>query len=89
MELPDEAVLRHYEAIREEDRLAMGLGQIELARAQEVLHRHLPPPPANVLDVGGGTGAHASWLAAEGYHVRLIDVSPRRERPSQSQRWRP
>jgi SAM-dependent methyltransferase len=30
-----------------------------------------------VLDVGGGTGVHASWLAADGYRVHLIDLAPR------------
>jgi 2-polyprenyl-3-methyl-5-hydroxy-6-metoxy-1,4-benzoquinol methylase len=73
----DEAVLRHYEAIQEEDRIAHGFAQLELLRVQEVLRRHLQPPPASVLDVGGGTGVHSRWLAADGYRVRLIDVTPR------------
>jgi ubiquinone/menaquinone biosynthesis C-methylase UbiE len=42
-----------------------------------VLRRHLPPPPASVLDVGGGTGVHARWLLADGYRVHLIDLTPR------------
>jgi SAM-dependent methyltransferase len=29
-----------------------------------------------VLDVGGGTGVHAEWLAAEGYDVELVDPVP-------------
>ena len=29
-------------------------GLIELARTQEIILRHLPPPPGAVLDVGGG-----------------------------------
>ena len=36
-----------------------------------------PVPPAQVLDVGGATGVHASWLAQDGYQVRLVDISPR------------
>jgi len=45
-----------------------------------VLHHqlldHLPPPPAAVLDVGGGAG-HQSWpLAAAGYDVTVLDSSP-------------
>ena len=31
---------------------------------------------ATVLDVGGGPGGHACWLAARGYRVHLIDVTP-------------
>ncbi len=42
-----------------------------------MLRRHLPKLPAKVLDVGGGTGVHAQWLAAEGYRVHLIDPAPR------------
>jgi ubiquinone/menaquinone biosynthesis C-methylase UbiE len=46
-------------------------------RTQEILRRHLPAPPALVLDVGGGTGVHTSWLLDDGYEVHLIDLTPR------------
>jgi ubiquinone/menaquinone biosynthesis C-methylase UbiE len=72
-----DGVLGHYQAIREEDRITTGLGQLELVRTQEVLRRHLPDPPARVLDVGGGTGVHAAWLAADGYAVHVVDLTPR------------
>lgn len=32
--------------------------------------------PARILDVGGGTGVYAAWLAEAGYEVHLIDVIP-------------
>lgn len=35
----------------------------------------LPVPPAEVVDVGGGTGQVAVPLAAEGYHVTVLDPS--------------
>ncbi|MGW4526873.1 class I SAM-dependent methyltransferase [Amycolatopsis sp. NPDC004378] len=45
-----------------------------------VLHRqllaHLPPPPAAVLDVGGGAGHQSFPLARAGYDVTLLDPSP-------------
>ena len=45
-----------------------------------VMHRqlldHLPPPPASVLDVGGGAGHQSFPLAQAGYHVTLLDSSP-------------
>ena len=48
-------------------------GVLELVRTQEVLRRHLPPAPADVLDVGGGPGRHADWLADDGFAVHLVD----------------
>jgi S-adenosylmethionine-dependent methyltransferase len=44
-----------------------------------VLHHqlleHLPPPPAPVLDVGGGAGHQSFPLASAGYEVTLLDPS--------------
>src|SRR5690606_3308667 len=44
-----------------------------------VLHRqlsqHLPPPPATVLDVGGGAGHQSIPLAHAGYDVTILDAS--------------
>ena len=37
---------------------------------------HLPPPPASVLDVGGGAGNQSFPLAEAGYDVTLLDSSP-------------
>ena len=59
----------------EAGRLFRDHGTIELARTQEILLRHLPPSPATVLDVGGGTGVYACWLASRGYRVTLVDAS--------------
>ena len=60
----------------ETGRLFRGHGRIELARTQEIILRHLPPPPGPVLDVGGGPGVYACWLAGLGYHVTLVDAVP-------------
>jgi S-adenosylmethionine-dependent methyltransferase len=40
------------------------------------LLEHLPPPPAPVLDVGGGAGHQSFPLAQAGYEVTLLDSSP-------------
>jgi ubiquinone/menaquinone biosynthesis C-methylase UbiE len=66
----------HYAAGAEAGRLARGAGRLEFARTQEVLRRSLPPPPAVVLDVGGGPGLYACWLASLGYEVHLYDPVP-------------
>src|SRR5207244_9616974 len=50
-----------------------GASRIEFARTKELLQRVLGPPPADVLDVGGGPGAYAAWLAGLGYRVHLVD----------------
>jgi ubiquinone/menaquinone biosynthesis C-methylase UbiE len=39
------------------------------------LLEHLPPPPASVLDVGGGAGHQSLPLAQAGYEVTLLDPS--------------
>jgi ubiquinone/menaquinone biosynthesis C-methylase UbiE len=70
-------VVTHYESMREEARLSGGIAELELVRTREILRRHLPPPPAHVVDVGGGTGVHAEWLLAGGYQVHLVDITPR------------
>ncbi len=73
--LPPE-VLRYYAAGREHVRITRGPNRLELIRTQDILRRHLPPPPARVLDVGGGAGVHAEWLAGSGYAVHLVDPVP-------------
>jgi len=48
-------------------------GELEFLRTRELLRRHLPAAPADVLDVGGGPGVHARWLVSDGYPVHLVD----------------
>src|SRR5919199_361308 len=69
-------VLSHYEQGHERDRLSTGYGPLERERTREVLDRHLPPPPAVILDIGGGAGVHTLWLAARGYEVHLREPVP-------------
>jgi SAM-dependent methyltransferase len=75
-EVPAE-ILRHYESTQEGRRITEGLGRLELLRTREVLLRFLPARPCRVLDVGGATGVHASWLAAEGHDVHIVDIVAR------------
>lgn len=70
-------VFAHYESVDEANRLFTSWCQLEMARTQEIILRHLPAAPAAVLDVGGGPGVYSRWLARLGYEVRLIDVVPK------------
>jgi SAM-dependent methyltransferase len=74
---PDRDVQAYYETAPEESRLSTGTSRLEEARTRELILRHAPRPPAEILDVGGGAGAYAFWLAELGYQVRLIDAVPR------------
>lgn len=66
----------YYNRGREQERLTQGSGKLELARTQEIILRYLPKPPATVLDIGGGAGVYALWLAQMGYTVHLVDLMP-------------
>lgn len=74
--MDDEAILEHYGTGYEGERLSVGTSRIEFARTKELLGEFLPPPPATVLDIGGGPGAYATWLADLGYRVHLVDAVP-------------
>lgn len=73
--LPPE-IIDYYATGRELDRLARGIGPLELARTKELVARFFPPPPAVVFDIGGGPGVYSRWLAREGYEVHLVDAMP-------------
>jgi ubiquinone/menaquinone biosynthesis C-methylase UbiE len=66
-------IARYYRDADEASRLGTGWFQLERARTQELLIRYLPPPPATIIDAGGGSGVYACWLAARGYQAHLID----------------
>ena len=48
----------------------------EQAAWAAALRRLLPEPPAAILDVGAGTGFLSLLLAAQGYKVTALDLSP-------------
>ena len=72
----DEAFVQHYADGVERERLTADGDSLELVRTLSLLQAALPPPPARILDVGGGPGVYAARLAAAGYDVRLLDVHP-------------
>lgn len=68
-------VLDYYESGRELNRLNDGslAGPLEFERTTELLVRYLPGKTLRVLDIGGGPGVYASWLAQRGHSVQLVD----------------
>jgi len=73
----DPRIAAYYEQAPEESRLEHGAFRLEDVRTRELVLRHAPEPPADVLDVGGAAGAYAFWLTELGYGVRLRDATPR------------
>jgi S-adenosylmethionine-dependent methyltransferase len=51
-------------------------GQVRTHVVDRQLRWHLPPSPAQVIDVGGGGGQQSLPLARDGYRVTLVDPSP-------------
>ena len=72
----NENILFHYNRGREQSRLERDLSRVEYLRTLDVLERYLPQPPTTILDIGGGPGRYAVWLAAQGYTVSLLDPVP-------------
>jgi len=57
----------HYRSVR---------GRVRTHVIDSHLAMHLPPPPAKVVDIGGGAGHQSLPLARRGYQVCLVDPSP-------------
>ena len=78
--MPDLApeIRAYYERAGEVDRLKGGFpsGPLELLRTKEIVLRFIGPAPLDVLDIGGGAGVHAAWLAQRGDQVQLVDPVP-------------
>ena len=62
-----------YTNTTEENRLKQGLGPLEYERNQELIRRYLILPKSTVIDIGGGPGIYAEWLASLGHRVYLVD----------------
>lgn len=70
------SILGHYNTGIERERFtAHAGGRLEFARTKVVLEQLLPNS-ARVLDIGGGPGTYAQWLADRGLTVELFDVIP-------------
>jgi S-adenosylmethionine-dependent methyltransferase len=70
-----EAIRTLYDQQPEREWERMERHRTEFALTMRALAEHLPPPPAQVLDCGGGPGRYAIELARRGYEVTLFDLS--------------
>ena len=69
------AVAQLYDSMPEREWARMNRHRTEFYVTLRALREHLPPPPARVLDCGGGPGRYAVELAGWGYDVTLFDLS--------------
>ena len=65
--IADHFVTDHYASLR---------GRVRTHVIHEHLLAHLPPPPARLVDVGGGAGTQSIPLARLGHPVTIVDSSP-------------
>jgi ubiquinone/menaquinone biosynthesis C-methylase UbiE len=75
--IADEIRVYYEDDYDESQRIVKGLNELELVRTREIVERHLPPGRLRILDIGGGTGVHARWLAELGHEIELVDPMPR------------
>ena len=50
-------------------------GRVRTYVLDRQLRWHLPPPPAHLVDIGGGAGHQSLPLARDGYEVTIVDPS--------------
>lgn len=62
---------KFYSGGTEKDRLSTH--RLERDRTLRILKKHLPKPPATILDIGGAAGVYAFPLSEQGYQVHLLD----------------
>jgi hypothetical protein len=63
MSLIPKEIEGYYLRGQESERLSGERGELEQLRTPAILAQNLPPPPAEIFDVGGGAGIHAFPLA--------------------------
>src|SRR5207237_10089287 len=67
-------VENHYDSGPELEWERLERHRTEFALTMLTLHEYLPPPPAYILDIGGGPGRYSIALTQQGYTVTLLDL---------------
>ncbi len=68
-------IQRYYDGQADNEWQRLERHRTEYAVTMRAMAEYLPPPPARVLDCGGGPGRYAVELARQGYQVVLFDIS--------------
>ena len=70
-----DATERYYDEGAEDEWSRLDRHRIEFAVTLRTMREFLPPPPASIVDIGGGPGRYSLTLALQGYRVTLVDLS--------------
>lgn len=62
-----------YNKVSEETRLEKGMGVFEFERIKSLIEKYLSTSSSKIIDVGGGTGKYAEWLAKKGHDIHLVE----------------
>ena len=70
-------IATYYNKKNETQRLFSGRGELEFLRTKQIIEQFLPDETGlSIVDVGGGSGPYAFWLAEKGHKVALFDLMP-------------
>lgn len=70
-------IATYYKRKNENQRLSSGRGELEFLRTKHLIEQFLPGGTGlSIVDVGGGSGPYAFWLAEKGHRVALFDLAP-------------
>ncbi|MEZ4735940.1 MAG: class I SAM-dependent methyltransferase [Caldilineaceae bacterium] len=75
MSIDHNSVAAHYDANPATEWARQERHRTEFVVTQHIITEYLPSSPANVMDIGGGPGRYALWLAGQGHQVTLLDLS--------------
>jgi len=68
-------VEQHYDQHVDREWQRLERHKIEFAVTLRALEESLPPPPAEVIDIGSGPGRYSIELAKKGYSITSVDLS--------------
>ncbi len=83
-QLINQNITLFYNKASEETRLNKGMGVFEFERIKSLIEKYIPSSSSRIIDVGGGTGKYAEWLAKKGHQVHLVEPVSKHVKIAQS-----